>query len=111
MPFLEEMANRLVDAGVGVLATGEAPPAGSIFQGSAARLPEGDGPFLTLIAYGGSAPTRIHNKASAKTLRPSANVAVHCADMVAGLVMLQAAFDALDGIYNTVLSGAFYQSV
>src|SRR2546423_6239368 len=111
MPFLTDLTDRLVSAGVGVRPTGAEPVVHSIFQGAAARLPAGDGPYLTLAVNGGTAPSRIHNQPSAKTRRPSAQVAVHAADPVAGLALLEAAYVALDGIFNTSLSGTFYQHV
>lgn len=104
MPFLDEIKDRLVAQGVGVFGS-------NIFLGSKAAIPPGPGPYLTLIETGGMAPTRVQNKASANTQRPMAQVAVRGINYVTTRSMLKAAYDALDGIFNTTLSGTFYHKV
>ncbi len=109
MPFLDEIAARLVAQGVGTIGA-------NIFLGSKAVIPPGNGPYLTLIETGGTAPTRVQNKTSVNTQRPTAQVAVRARrDDGTGYnvarTMLKAAYDALDGIFNTTLSGTFYQRI
>lgn len=104
MSFLNEIAARLVGAGVGVIGT-------NIFMSSHAVIPSGDGPYLTIIESGGSGPTRTQNQSSASTQRPTAQVMVRAANSPTGRAMLKAAYDALDGIFNTTLSGTYYLSV
>lgn len=104
MAFLEEIAGRLVDQGVGVIGT-------NIFLSSAARMPVGNGPYLTLTETGGAAPTRVHNKTSANTKRPSAQILVRASTEQATKTMIEAAYNALDGVYNTILGGTFYISI
>lgn len=60
--FLEEMANLLQRNSVGIVNS-------TIFLGSQARIPTGDGPYLTLIATGGTGAARTHTSAAE---RPSA---------------------------------------
>ena len=102
--FLDEIAAQLVAQSVGVLGT-------NIFLGSRAKIPSDDGPYLSLRETGGSAPTRIHNKATANTQRPTAQIAVRAKKYNIARAMAAAAYLALDGIYNTTLSGTFYQSI
>lgn len=104
MPFLDEIAAKLVGAGVGVLGT-------NIFLGSGALIPAGAGPFMTIIETGGSAPTRVQNKASASTQRPTAQIAVRATSYATARAMSKAAYDALDGTFNATLSGTFYQKI
>lgn len=104
MPFLDEIAERLVSAGVGVRSK-------TIFLGSHAKIPDGDGPFISLIETGGMAPTRIHNVATAHTQRPTAQIMVRASKYNVARAKAKAAYDALDGIFNTTLSGTFYQKI
>lgn len=102
--FLDEIATRLVAQGVGTLGT-------NIFASSAAVIPEGLGPFLTVIETGGSGPTRIQNQSGAATQRPTAQIAVRAKDYATARLMAKNAYDALDGLFNTTLSGTFYVSI
>lgn len=111
MSFIDDMAVRLVTKGVGVIGT-------TIFESSDAAIPTGPGPFLTLSETGGVAPTKVQNKTTAATQRPTLQVLVR-AGRIAGVqeaypaarAMAKAAYDAFDGIYNTVINGTFYISV
>lgn len=102
--FLDEIAARLVAQGVGVIGS-------NIILGSRGFIPMGDGPYLSLTETGGMAPTRIHNKASANTQRPTAQVLVRAKNYVAARTMAKNAYTALDGLYETDLSGVRYHSI
>jgi len=104
MPFLDDIAARLAAQGVGVVGS-------TIILGSKGTVPQGDGPFISLTETGGSAPTRIQNKGSANTQRPSAQVLVRAKSYQVARAKSKAAYDALDGIFNTVLSGTLYHSI
>lgn len=104
MSFLDEVGAKLVASGVGVLGS-------SIFLGSKAVIPSGDGPYLTLIETGGSAPTRIQNKTTANTQRPTAQVVSRAKSYSVARSKAKEAYDALDGLFNVTLSGTFYQSL
>lgn len=104
MPFLDEVAARLVDQGVGVLGT-------DIFLTSRAVLPTGEGPYLTVTETGGSGPTRTQNQAGAATQRPTAQVMVRAKTYPVARTMAAAAYTALDGVFNTLLSSTFYLSM
>lgn len=103
--FLDEIAARLVAQGVGVIGS-------SIFLGSKAVIPAGDGPYISLTESGGSGPTRIHNKAGANTQRPTAQIAVRARSYLVARSKAKEAYLALDGVWNTALSGGvFYQKI
>lgn len=104
MSFLDDIAARLVSQGVGTIGS-------SIFLGSRAAIPAGDGPYISLTETGGTAPTRIQNQASVATQRPSAQVLTRAKNYVTARAKAKAAYDALDGIFNTTLNGTFYVSV
>lgn len=101
---LDEIAARLVAQSVGVIGS-------SIILGSRGFIPAGDGPFLTLLETGGSAPTRVHNAPGAHTQRPTVQVVVRAKNYVVARTMSKNAYNALDGVFNTTLSGVFYQSI
>src|SRR5678816_4477154 len=104
MSFLDEIAAKLANAGVGTIG-------GNIFLGSKAVIPEGDGPYISLLETGGSAPTRIQNQAGANTQRPTAQILVRAKSYQTARNKSKEAYNALDGLFNTVLSGTYYQSV
>lgn len=102
--FLDEIKDRLVAQGVGVYGS-------SIFLGSKAVIPDGDGPYLSVIETGGSGPLRIHNEAAAHVQRPTAQVLVRAKSYLVARTMAKNAYLALDGVFNTSLSGVFYQKI
>lgn len=104
MPFIDEIAARLVAQGVGALGS-------DIFLGSRAVIPAGDGPYLTIVETGGSGPTRVQNKNTPSTQRPTAQISVRAKAYNVARTRIKLAYDALDGVFNTTLSGVFYQSI
>ena len=104
MSLLDDLAAKLVSDGVGVLET-------SIFVSSRSILPDGDGPYLSVYETGGVAPTRVQNASEAATQRPTAQIVARGASYTAARALAQAAYDSLDGIFNTTLSGTQYLSM
>lgn len=102
--FLDEIAARLVAQSIGVIGS-------SIFLGSKAVIPPGAGPYITLIETGGSAPTRIHNKPTPNTQRPTAQIAVRATSYLVARTKAKDAYNALDGVYNTSIAGVLYHSI
>ena len=105
MPFLDEIAARLVTQGVGTLGT-------NIFASSKAVIPVGNGPYLTLIETGGSGSAKTQNDTA--TERPTAQLSCRASTVSAARTMLKAAYDALggaNGLYNATLSGTMYLSI
>lgn len=110
--FLDEIAAHLEANGVGTVGS-------DIFKGSRAKIPSKDtttglvapGPYLSLTETGGSGPGRIHNVTTAHPQRPTAQIAVRATKYNLARAMANAAYLALDGVFNTTLSGTFYQSI
>lgn len=111
MPFLDEILAKLVSAGVGTAGTGLNSPVNSIFTSSKAIIPTGVGPYMTIRETGGTGPVRVHTRDGATTLRPTAQIAVRAVTYPAARGMAQAAYLALDGIFNAVLSGVNYLKI
>lgn len=105
MPFLEEIAARLVAQGVGILGT-------DIFLGSKAVIPPGAGPYISIKETGGTGSRRTHNGTA--VAQPSAQILARATSYSVARAKLKLAFDALGGdkgLHNVTLSGTFYQSV
>ena len=108
---LDDLASVLVAQNVGVLST-------TIFLSSFAAIPAGMGATLSLHETGGVAPTRVQNMRTPDTVRPTVQVLVR-AGRIAGVqeawpaafAMAQAAYTALDGIFNTTINGTFYLKI
>jgi len=105
MAVTDEIAAKLVASGIGVLAK-------SIFIGSRTALPNGAGPYLSLIETGGYLPIRTHNSTSVPAYqRPSFQIICRAATYPAARLMCQNAYDALAGVKNVVLSGTWYLEI
>jgi len=102
--FLDEIAAYLEAQGVGTVSS-------NIIKGSRGVIPTGDGPYLSLTETGGSAPGRIHNVRTAHPQRPTAQICVRAKRYDVARAMADAAYVALDGTFNTTLSGVFYQKI
>lgn len=101
---LDEIAAYLVAQGVGVIGS-------SIFKGSKALIPVGDGPYISLTETGGSAPLRVHNERGAHVQRPTVQVLVRAKSYIVARQKAKDVYVVLDGVFNTALSGVFYQSI
>jgi hypothetical protein len=99
---LDEIVGRLVSEGVGLVDQ-------TIFKSTAANLPRGAGPYLSVIETGGMASAKTHNDTA--TARPTLQLKARASGAVAARAMLKAAYDALggeNGLYNITLGGIFY---
>lgn len=97
----DELAAYLSDKGVGTLGA-------TIFLGSKAIIPTGDGPFLSLTETGGTNPRR---STTSKTQRPSLQVLARAKRYIDARLMISKAYEVLDGVYNTEISGVRYVSI
>jgi hypothetical protein len=109
--LLDDLISVLVAANVGQSGV-------NIFASSAAVIPVGMGPYLTLNETGGVAPTRVQNSRPPNTVRPTVQVLVRAGRIAgtqeawpAAYAMAQAAYTALDGIFNTIINGTFYLKI
>lgn len=101
--FPEELITLLVAAAVGTKATAS----GNIFLSTGVSLPAGDGPYLSIIETGGTAPLRTQNAVATPAYqRPSAQIVVRAATYTAARTMARAAYNALVGVRNRTVSAA-----
>ena len=103
--FVEEIATRLADAGLGALGT-------SILIGRNAVLPVDDGGYLVIVDTGGTGADRTQNGTAVS--RPGAQIMACAMDPEAAYALAQGAFAAVGaevGLHNITLSGVFYLSL
>lgn len=104
MAFLDEIAAKLVAAGVGTLGT-------DIFLSSRAKIPDGDGPYLSIKETGGTGAKRTQTSGVS---RPTAQIMATADTYPVARAKLKLAWDALggeNGLTNVTLSGTVYLSV
>jgi hypothetical protein len=96
--FLLELVAVLVGASVGVYGT-------NIFISSKAVVPTGNGPYLNIVATGGTTGLRTQNDTSGPSYeRPSAQLTVRAQSAAAAEAMCRAAYAALVGVRNTTVT-------
>ena len=101
---LNELRDRLVSLSLGVYGS-------NLFLGSKAHIPSEDGPYISLTETGGTGPTRVHNQTGALTQRPTVQVLVRAKRYDIARAKAKEVYLALDGTYETVLSGVRYHSI
>lgn len=101
-------ATVLVDAGVGVLN-----PASSrtIFITSQAKVPDGDGPYISLTEYSGGVPMWIHNRRKPNFEFPSLQVRTRHPDPDVAKALALQAYYAFCEVVNQTINGTFYLQV
>ena len=104
MSFIDDIASRLVAQGAGVINV-------SIFRGSTALIPTGDGPYISITETGGTAPTRVHNMKIASTQRPTAQIVTRAKTYQVARSQARLAYLALDGVFNMVINGILYHQI
>lgn len=95
--FEEEIGRILFDAGLAVFNT-------NCWIGPDARIPVGDGPYITLINTGGTSPIETHN--GDKYRRMSIQVVVRALTYQAARTRARAIWDELDGKRNFTVVAA-----
>jgi len=104
VPFLDEIADRIVSQGAGILGQ-------DLFLSSRASIPSGNGPITSIIETGGTTSRRTQTSA---TQRPSAQIMVRASTYPVARTRAVLVYDALggdNGLHNTVLMGTFYQYI
>lgn len=91
--FPQELIAILEAAGVGLEGT-------DIFATSAASIPTGAGPYLSIRPTGGTGPIGTHNAGAGAYRRPGAQFIVRASTWAAAEAMAQAAYDALIAVRN-----------
>jgi hypothetical protein len=101
MAFVDDLVTLLTAAGVGTFAT-------DLFVSSQAVVPK-DRASLTIIETGGLAPERTHNSVSVPAYqRPGAQLLARAPTYAAASAKARAAYNALVGVRNLVVSGGAY---
>lgn len=93
----EELADKIVDAGLGTLNT-------DLFIGPKANIPTGDGPYTFLIDTGGTAPMETHD--GSRYERLSVQVTVRATSYKTARTRILAIWRELDSTYNTTITAA-----
>lgn len=93
----EELAQKIVDAGLGTLNT-------DLFLSPKKPIPTGDGPYTFLIDTGGTAPDETHD--GARYERLSVQVTVRAKSYATGRTRILAIWRELDSTYNTTITAA-----
>lgn len=102
MLHLTEIANKLIAASVvSAIQT-------DVFLSRGARIPDGDGPYLSLIDTGGSGPSYTHNRKSNPYCNISIQLVTRAKDATVAWTLCNDAIAELQGIRNTTLGTSFY---
>ena len=107
--FLDDLIKLLEDQGVGVGGT-------NIFGSSLARIPAGDGPYLSVTETGGGGPEGTHNAAAQGRLpayqRPNAQLYFRAKTYIAARTMADAAYAAIVrvGQKSQFVNGVWWRS-
>lgn len=102
MAWLDDLKTLSVAGGVS---------AGSILLSSYAKIPAGDGPFLSIIETGGTAPDRTQGVAGNAYENPGAQFLARGASYTAARAMLVLAYNAVTGVQNQTVNGVWYVSI
>ena len=108
MPLLDELADYIVAANI----ARQGGTTGNLFQGSASTIPTGDGPYMSLIEYGGIEGAGTQNNTG--TERPSAQIMARGKSAVATRAMVKQAwllFGGVEGIHNVTLGSTGYVKI
>jgi hypothetical protein len=97
--FVEEVVKILVTAGVGTFVGQNR----NIFVSSAASIPDGAGPYLSIHETGGTAADKTHND-GAKYRHPALQITTRARDWVDARRMAARAHSALINISNQTLT-------
>jgi len=96
--FLEELLVILTSAGVGTSNV-------DMFVGDKAKIPIGNGPYLSITETGGTDPERVHNQVWPPSAeRPNAQVVVRALNYEEARLMARAAWNALGAVRNSTIT-------
>jgi len=105
MAFLDEIAAHIVAQGAATLGV-------DLFLSTKAQIPDGNGPYTTLIETGGTSSRRTQNNKSYN--RPACQVVTRASNYKVARDTAAKIYQALggdDGMFNSVLDGTFYLSI
>lgn len=99
--FADEIAKILTDSSPAFRSSG---PNRNIFVGTTAKIPQGAGPYLSIITTSGLPPTKVQNRPGPSYYNPTALIVVRATDQVAAIAMAKAAYDALVVVVNQTIT-------
>lgn len=101
MAFTDDIVTVLSAASLGAVGT-------DIFIGARAAIPAGDGPYLSLIETGGTAPMERHDHVGTPYQQPSMQLVARAKGATVARIRARAAYNALVGIRNQTINGTTY---
>jgi hypothetical protein len=106
MPFIEDLGKLFLDAGL-VTAKGT-----DLFLSTRARIPDGPGPYTSLIETGGLGPLRTHNRPTTIAYeRPGAQIVVRCSNYVTARDLCRNLYFAVATVKNQFLNTVWYREI
>jgi hypothetical protein len=103
--FDDDLISLFVGKGVGVFNT-------TLFAGSKAVVPQGDGPYLSITLTGGTSPEHTQNSTTKPAYqRPSAQLVARALSPSAAKAMARAAYDAVVSVRNMTVNGTYYREM
>lgn len=82
-----------------------------MFRGPRAVMPNGDGPFTSIIENQGFAPEGTHNAAGAAYLNPSAQLLTRAAKYSVARTRAQQLWDLLQPVQNQFIDGTWWREL
>lgn len=95
--FAAEIIGLLEGASVGTFGV-------DIFTSSKSVVPDGDGPYTSLLETGGTAGLRVHDQLKPKYPRPAARIVVRATDPKVAHDLCWVAYNALAGVRNATVT-------
>ena len=105
--FLDDMVTLLETASLGTRGT-------SIFWGSGVRVPDGDGPYLSLIETGGLSPIVMHvSEQTPGYRRPSAQITARASDWTVARAKIEEVYQLFTNPrkQNVFINSVWYVSI
>jgi hypothetical protein len=85
---------------------------GDIYLSTKAKLPDGPGPFTSLIATGGLFPLRTQNRPrTAAYVRPGVQIIVHCETPSIAMTLALQLYGIIVAVKNQMVNGVWYQDI
>ena len=84
----------------------------SLFRGTNANIPSGDGPYTVIVVTAGSGYDRTHNSAPQPAYEyPGGQLSVHCKNSAVGLATVLSAKVALQAVRDTVIGSTYIREI
>jgi len=100
MPFMEDVAFLLVANGFGTVGT-------NIFYSTRAKIPVGNGPYVSLIETGGLAPEKTQNRKTKPAYqRPGLQVIVRATDYIVARNRAVEVYNTISAVRNQFVGNA-----